>query len=94
MLNNKLTLLSACAVGAVTLSACAKPEPKCISAEGPFVVEDQTYDKLGADALPRCEEKKPVEVLEGPEGPGPEGPGPDSPGPDSPGQPDSLGQRG
>lgn len=91
MLNNKLTLLSACAVGAVTLSACAKPEPKCISAEGPFVVEDQTYDKLGADPLPRCEEKKPVEVLEGH---GPERPSPEGPGPDSPGQPDSLGQRG
>lgn len=92
MLNNKLTLLAACAVGAVTLSACAKPEPKCISAEGPFVVEDQTYGKLGADALPRCEEKKPRKVRDG-EVDGEPGPGPSAPGPDSPGQPDSPGER-
>ena len=96
MLNKKLTLLATCAVGAVTLSACAKPEPKCISVDGPLVVEDLTYDKLAGDALPRCEEEKPdEEVLEyRPDGDGadPDGPGPS--GSDSPGQPNSPGERG
>lgn len=89
MLTKKITSSAACVVVAITLIGCTKPELKCISAEGPFVVEDQTYNKLVVDVLPRCEEKKPIAVIVS---------FPDDdpvavPVPEAPGQPYTLGRR-
>lgn len=92
MLTKKITLPAACVVVATTLIGCTKPELKCISAEGPFVVEDQTYNKLVVDVLPRCEEKKPVAVLYSFPDDDPVAV-PSAPGPEAPGQPFTLGRR-
>ena len=92
MLTKKITSPAACVVVAITLIGCAKPELKCISAEGPFVVEDQTFNKLGVEVLPRCEEKKPVAVIVS----FPDDDTvavPSAPVPEAPGQPDTLGRR-
>jgi hypothetical protein len=92
MLTKKITLPAACVVVAITLIGCTEPELKCISAERPFVVEDQTYNKLVVDVLPRCEERKPVAVIVS----FPDDDTvavPSTPGPVNPGQPDTLGSR-
>ena len=63
-MKTKTSFLAIAALSVVGLTACEKQPVECLSVDGPYIIDDMSYDKL-AKPLPRCVEKKPVEQREG-----------------------------